>query len=220
MPKELSKGYSKYGADMGRSNHITEPEFPVKFHLTQLKFYDDAYDEGGAYWGMGNPIFHAWGDGEEKEQEIFVRANNATDALNQITEKFPNATFYEDPFNIDSFTTGYIDCALWSSHDGDRESLEEFSIHDINENTLNEMIQDCKKFQKENKELLEQAYKIKPERNESYSGSGHDFWLTRNFHGTGFWDRNLGDIGDKLTEKCKEYGEAYLYVENDKVYME
>lgn len=29
---------------------------------------------------------------------------------------------------------------------------------------------------------------------------GHDFILSANHHGTGFWDRGLGDIGDKLHE--------------------
>lgn len=27
----------------------------------------------------------------------------------------------------------------------------------------------------------------------------HDYWLTRNHHGAGFWDRGLGDLGDRLT---------------------
>jgi hypothetical protein len=25
---------------------------------------------------------------------------------------------------------------------------------------------------------------------------GHDFWLTRNRHGAGFWDRGYGKLGD------------------------
>lgn len=41
---------------------------------------------------------------------------------------------------------------------------------------------------------------------------GHDFWLTRNGHGAGFWDRGLGALGDELTKRCKPYGEASLYV--------
>ncbi len=33
---------------------------------------------------------------------------------------------------------------------------------------------------------------------------GHDFWLTRNGHGAGFWDRGHGELGDKLTKICKD----------------
>lgn len=32
---------------------------------------------------------------------------------------------------------------------------------------------------------------------------GHDFWLTTQHHGAGFWDRGLGTIGDRLTEACQ-----------------
>lgn len=35
---------------------------------------------------------------------------------------------------------------------------------------------------------------------------GHDFWLTREGHGTGFWDRGNGAMGDRLADKAKVYG--------------
>lgn len=38
---------------------------------------------------------------------------------------------------------------------------------------------------------------------ESYAG--HDFYLTRVGHGTGFWDRGLGDLGDRLAAACKPF---------------
>jgi hypothetical protein len=44
---------------------------------------------------------------------------------------------------------------------------------------------------------------------------GHDFWLTRQGHGAGFWDRGLGELGDKLTEQAKLAGEVYTYVGDD-----
>lgn len=94
MPKELSNGVSTWGAQMGRRNTVTEPNYPVKFRLEKLRFYDGAYDKGGAYWGCGNPIFHAWGDGEEFEQEMFVRAKDRDDAKNQILTQFKQAKFY------------------------------------------------------------------------------------------------------------------------------
>lgn len=39
---------------------------------------------------------------------------------------------------------------------------------------------------------------------ESYAG--HDFWLTRSGHGAGYWDRGLGELGDRLTEAAKAMG--------------
>lgn len=35
---------------------------------------------------------------------------------------------------------------------------------------------------------------------------GHDFYLTRNRHGAGFWDRGLGIVGERLTASAHAYG--------------
>lgn len=47
------------------------------------------------------------------------------------------------------------------------------------------------------------------------SQAGHDFVLTRNGHGTGFWDRDYGDAGDELTKWAKTFGEMNAYVGDD-----
>ena len=41
---------------------------------------------------------------------------------------------------------------------------------------------------------------------------GHDFALTRDCHGAGFWDRGYGERGERLTDAAKSFGsvEAYL----------
>lgn len=44
---------------------------------------------------------------------------------------------------------------------------------------------------------------------------GHDFALTRNWHGAGFWDRGDGDIGDILTAASKVLGGADAYLGDD-----
>ena len=45
--------------------------------------------------------------------------------------------------------------------------------------------------------------------------AGHDFALTRNGHGTGFWDRGLGEMGDMLSNECKPYGLHSVTLEVD-----
>lgn len=42
----------------------------------------------------------------------------------------------------------------------------------------------------------------------------HDFWLTRNGHGAGFWDGDY-EHGDELTEWAKNYGSCNLYETGD-----
>jgi hypothetical protein len=44
---------------------------------------------------------------------------------------------------------------------------------------------------------------------------GHDFWLTRNHHGAGFWDRGLGDAGKILTTLAQGYREVSLFATAD-----
>ena len=41
---------------------------------------------------------------------------------------------------------------------------------------------------------------------------GHDLWFTRNGHGTGFWDRDLGDLGEALSDIARDMGETYAYI--------
>jgi len=47
--------------------------------------------------------------------------------------------------------------------------------------------------------------------------AGHDFWLTRNGHGTGFWDgmsrENIYPQAELLTKLAESYGEAYVSFE-------
>lgn len=44
---------------------------------------------------------------------------------------------------------------------------------------------------------------------------GYDFNLTRNRHGAGFWDRGLGEAGDRLTAMAHPFGEWVLYLGDD-----
>ena len=43
----------------------------------------------------------------------------------------------------------------------------------------------------------------------TFESLGIDFWLTRNGHGAGFWDRGLGSLGDRITVLVKPYGEQW-----------
>jgi hypothetical protein len=95
MPQELSNGVSIRGAQMGRRNNVTEPDANIKFHLVRLHWgCDGAYDQGGAYWGCGDPIYHAWGMGEHEEQEMFIRAASRIQARCEVRQVFPNCRFY------------------------------------------------------------------------------------------------------------------------------
>jgi hypothetical protein len=76
---------------------------------------------------------------------------------------------------------------------------------------------DCLRFELENSEALRHAYIT-----EGYGPqqAGHDFWLTRNGHGAGFWDRHGldGPVGEALRASAKAFGEVSLYAEGELVY--
>lgn len=117
---------------------------------------------------------------------------------------------------MDIFTQAYIAAALWSSRDDNGEPLDyNYDMEDIAPDTLKQMMDDCKKFQEENKEFLQKQYYL-VNRYNFLEIAGHDFWLTRNHHGAGYWDGDWEkEIGEKLTEASQKYKEIDLYVGDD-----
>jgi hypothetical protein len=47
---------------------------------------------------------------------------------------------------------------------------------------------------------------------QSLGQCGHDFILTRNHHGAGFWDRGYGEAGRRLTAAAQAFGEVHATV--------
>lgn len=102
---------------------------------------------------------------------------------------------------LTTFMQAYVDCLLWSSTDLEGTPLDSiYSPGDISPEGMQEIRNDCKDF-------LRQAAKLIGTSSDELSQAGHDFALTRNRHGAGFWDRGLGDIGRKLTDISHGYGE-------------
>lgn len=89
----LPKAYSKYGADMGRrEQHADNKAEPIKLRLARVPLDAGGYDSGGAYWGVGQPLYCAWD--EETELQIFFRASNREAAKRVARETYPNARLY------------------------------------------------------------------------------------------------------------------------------
>ena len=62
-------------------------------------------------------------------------------------------------------------------------------------------------------EVCEESFNI----DDAASKAGHDFWLTRNGHGAGFWDGDWDHTpyADKFTESSKAYGTFNLGLGDD-----
>lgn len=126
------------------------------------------------------------------------------------------------PADFKSFLDGYIVCALWSSSDTDDEKggdslYGKYDATDLAIDTLAEMTADCERFAAENAEDLASAIAAYG-KEDSAGYAGHDFWLTRNGHGAGFWDGDLPEeLGERLTKAAEAFGEVNLYVEDGKI---
>lgn len=86
--------------------------------------------------------------------------------------------------DFDTFTKAYLACMLWSSNDestpdGGDPLDQNYDFSNLAPITSAKAWRECRNFQEAAKELI--AGKE--------AQAGHDFWLTRNGHGAGFWDR-------------------------------
>lgn len=121
--------------------------------------------------------------------------------------------------SLKQFQEGYVCCALWSSTDESTPSGgypldENHDARDIAPESLAKMNADCERFYNENEALLESA---------DDSHAGHDFWLSRNGHGAGFFDGDEKQYGadyarvcELLQEAAEKFGGQYMYVGDDK----
>jgi hypothetical protein len=122
---------------------------------------------------------------------------------------YSGKTFYSKMF------IQYVETAFWSSNEDDDRSFEYHNadIDDLSECAKQSMWDDCVAFADET---------------ESYRGAitaddmGHNFWLNRNGHGAGFWDKDFSyadgtddNTGNKLSDASHVWGSSDLYRGDD-----
>ncbi len=107
---------------------------------------------------------------------------------------------------MEEILNSYLHTALWT------EELEgKYSYSDAEKTTLANAERDVKEFVEKAGVLLDCL---------DMSTVGHDFWLTRNGHGAGFWDgeQYSKEVGKKLTEISKTFKEVNIF-ENGKTFI-
>lgn len=109
--------------------------------------------------------------------------------------------------NYDQFTQAYFEAALFAEIDDKGEPLDKnHSIASFAVPTRDAMLADAECFEAEHYEEIQ----------DDLTRAGHDFWLTRNGHGAGFWDGDWPEeVGERLTRAAKAYGPFELYVGDD-----
>lgn len=135
--------------------------------------------------------------------------------------------------DFERFLSGYIECALWCgvidertecpecegdgcdecddgtiSEPGQAYTGDDLDESDLDDDAREQIERDARDFWDANLGNLN-ACGLDPEQ------CGHDFWLTRNRHGAGFWDRKHRGVTedmalDRLTDASHVYGEVTL----------
>lgn len=105
------------------------------------------------------------------------------------------------------FVDAYMEAMFWASIDDEGNPLDsEYTFGDLSLEAKDKIYKDCSNFLNNAGELVE----------DNLTQAGHDFWLTRNHHGAGFWDGDWPeDVGNKLTELSEKFGEQNLVVGDD-----
>lgn len=104
---------------------------------------------------------------------------------------------------------GYRAAALWSSVGPDNEPLD-VSPYSLSAEATQQFSDEAIEFVTSNAEHVLAFVEVT---GLGWGQIGHDFWLTRNGHGAGFWDRGVaGPAVDALVESSHAWGEQNLYV--------
>ena len=119
---------------------------------------------------------------------------------------------------LDAFTSAYIEAALWSTNDESDDSGGEpldknYGPEDIAPETMELIVEDCADFQERYAALLSESG-ITDDR------AGLCFWLSREGHGSGYFDEDTIDeeFQDPLQEAAKSYGSFDLTVDDGVIY--
>jgi len=113
---------------------------------------------------------------------------------------------------FDDFTCHYITAMLWAETDNDGTPLDENydgKPGEFTDRCHNQIIADAKAFQEQYGHLWENVA--------TDQQAAHNFWLTRQGHGDGFWARPeiYGLNADILTNAAHSFGQFELYITDD-----
>jgi len=157
-------------------------------------------------WADGQCQFLvAWGLGFRCA--IYDEIKNAPGA--QIAPAFGagcGSRLCNDDYEVAVFLRHYVITALWSSTDDEGSPLDDdYDVDDLAPKTIEKMRADCAQFHVANRRHYTDIGR-----------AAHDFWLTRNHHGAGFWD---GDYPEPeatlLTDAAQAFRECDLYTGDD-----
>lgn len=209
---------SRYGAPMGWTNEPGEaaPMRTLPVNLASVKRckvelfrvqITEGYCPAGYYYGSPSDLWEAAADACGAQPFRF-RAPSRAAARATVLRYYPAAEFLSSE-SLDDFLSGYLACAEWLMRD-ELDAEGTGAVRDISRRgwtraSLRMAETDCADFVSDNAADLD-AYTAETGRD--MESAGHDFFLTRNRHGAGFWDRGNGACLRRLTDAAHSCGDC------------
>ena len=228
--REVKESYDDYHGDMSKDDYdktvkSSEMEYTVWVGGTEVNdtwlSYDDAVRLYDKYKAQGyddvqldariKESVNEGTDGCDDCDWISKETDGDIDTCDECAAEKREKTNEDDSFrDRDNFVTAYIAAAEELADDEFEDGYVDWSPE-----AIEQMEQDAEDFFAKAEDLLAQTGVEDPRQH------GYDFWLTRNGHGVGFWDRGYGEVGDKLTALADKYGSSDMYKGDDgKAYVE
>lgn len=178
----------------------------------------------------------------ENEKDLNLYVKNITETFKQYKEdaslggrKDSRAKYVSSSANIPKFYLPYFEAVLFTEHmwNDDPSGVggdyldSEYTVYDIDQESVDEQIKQIDAFLNTAKPYFVEALDDEDpysSRELDMEGILHDFLLTRNHHGAGFWDGDYEQyqegLGDTLTKLADTFGEITAYNGDDgKVYI-
>jgi hypothetical protein len=128
----------------------------------------------------------------------------------------------KDQDYIEDMARKYLATALWLNEDKKIQDLMDIGpdsgkfntaqllmiVDTVPAETIDKARLDCTRFVEENEPDIDAT-------GMNSKDIGYLFWLNRNGHGTGFWDREPEDVNERLSKSCEKFGEMYIYRGDD-----
>lgn len=162
-----------------------------------------------------------WLPGYVDETKSARRIRSVLETGELPDEEFPDSTADDDDIkdlahehaqqsaaDFKEFFRAYLEAALWASTDNRNEQGGDpldynFDVDDFDADAL--------------AKLKDMAYgffvKAGSRISTDYSQAGHDFWLSQNGHGAGFFDSDEFEDRDALQDLAETFGEVYISVD-------
>ena len=148
--------------------------------------------------------------GTPEEADAAAKAEQADPGMRVLRQRMRDQITLSSSQVQDGFEA-YLEAAFGTTTDDDGELLEaNYSVSDLSPSAKSRLLNEFFNF-------VKRVDKLVPDHDFSPADLASDFWMTRNGHGTGFWD-NQGkpwqdeEVAKMLTDIAHSFGEQDLYI--------